>query len=79
MQTETKSSHTPKMVLPCTPKMFEELTGLKADFALRAINSHDELLQMLKEAQVRIFLEYGNDSLYKKIGIVLDKAEGGKA
>lgn len=55
----------PKIVLPCTPKMFEELTGLKADFVLRAVNSHEELLEALKLISAKCSEAWLSDSMAK--------------
>jgi hypothetical protein len=49
-----------------------------AAFIVRACNSHDELLEALKTAQVRIFMLEGASDEYNKADAAIDKAEGRK-
>ena len=41
----TIAKHTPKVTLLCSEEVFEKFTGLKAEYALRAINSHEDLME----------------------------------
>lgn len=42
----------------------------------RVLRTAPELLNLLKEAQARLFVHCGNDELYKRITEVLNKTEG---
>ncbi len=47
------------------------------EFIQTAVNAHDELIELLKDAQVRIFMHDGYSELYQKISKALDRAEKG--
>ena len=60
------------------PRRTDGVDKANAEFIVRAVNSHEALLNKLKHAQARLFVHEGNSELYDEIGKAIAQAEGGR-